>query len=574
MVGQSRKWMILVAATWIQAFTGTNFDFSSYSSDLKSVLGISQLQLNYLSVASDMGKALGWCSGVSLMYFPLWAVMFMAAFMGLFGYGLQWFVIQRLITPPYVLVFILCLLAGCSICWFNTVCYVLCIKHFQANRALALSLTISFNGVSAALYTLIANAINPNDDTIYLFLNALVPLFASGAALIPVLRQPPIQSLRADATRLDSIIFLCLIILAVITGLYLLLLNSLSSDVSKARMLLVGALFLLILPLCLPGIAYAREWARRNFPSRFPSDNSSTFNLVDPDDFELHKELIAGSESTNATSATNANSHGLIDTEGFFKCFECFGKLMEKDRLTVLGEEHSAKLLVRRWDFWLYYAAYFCGGTIGLVYSNNLGQISQSLGYSSLTSSLVTLYSSCSFFGRLLSAAPEFLRDKIYFARTGWLAVALVPTPIAFFLLAASGSEAMLRAGTGLIGISSGFVFSAAVSITSELFGPNSAGVNHNILITNIPIGSLLYGLLAALVYDSNEGSSIIGVSLLKEATLCMGRSCYRQTFIWWGCISIVGLASSLFLFLRTRTAYNRFERNRNRTQVMQSYSQ
>lgn len=104
MVGQSRKWMIVVATTWIQAFTGTNFDFSSYSSDLKSVLGISQVQLNYLSVASDMGKAFGWCSGVSLMYFPLWAVMFMAAFLGLFGYGLQWLVIQRVISLPYFLV--------------------------------------------------------------------------------------------------------------------------------------------------------------------------------------------------------------------------------------------------------------------------------------------------------------------------------------------------------------------------------------------------------------------------------------------------------------------------------------
>lgn len=104
MVGESRKWMILVVTTWIQAFTGTNFDFSSYSSDLKTVLGISQVQLNYLSVASDMGKALGWCSGVSLMYLPLWVVMFMAALMGLFGYGLQWFVIERMITLPYVLV--------------------------------------------------------------------------------------------------------------------------------------------------------------------------------------------------------------------------------------------------------------------------------------------------------------------------------------------------------------------------------------------------------------------------------------------------------------------------------------
>lgn len=106
MAGQSRKWLILVATTWIQAFTGTNFDFSSYSSDLKTVLEITQVQLNYLSVASDMGKAFGWCSGVSLKYLPLWVVMFMAAFMGLFGYGLQWLVIQRIITLPYFLVII------------------------------------------------------------------------------------------------------------------------------------------------------------------------------------------------------------------------------------------------------------------------------------------------------------------------------------------------------------------------------------------------------------------------------------------------------------------------------------
>lgn len=104
MVGESRKWMILIVSTWIQAFTGTNFDFSTYSSKLKSVLEISQVQLNYLSVASDMGKALGWCCGVCLMYFPLWVVLFMATFLGLFGYGFQWLVIQKLIVLPYFLV--------------------------------------------------------------------------------------------------------------------------------------------------------------------------------------------------------------------------------------------------------------------------------------------------------------------------------------------------------------------------------------------------------------------------------------------------------------------------------------
>ncbi|MBA0710121.1 hypothetical protein Golax_025116, partial [Gossypium laxum] len=440
-------------------------------------------------------------------------------------------------------VFLLCLIAGCSITWFNTVCFVLCIRNFPSNRALALSLTISFNGVSAALYTLIANAINPKDDTLYLFLNALVPLLVSCLALIPIIRQRPLQ-LSTYTINQDPFIFIVLNVLAVITGLYLLLLNSLSSEALRARTLLLGALILLFLPLCLPGIVCDRNWGFRT--------NSSLVDLSDP---ELHTELIEKDQS----NSLNIEPFSAINKEGLFE------KVMEKGRLTMLGAEHPARLLVCRWDFWLYYVAYFCGGTIGLVYSNNLGQITQSLGYNSKISAVVTLYSSFSFFGRLFSAAPDFLHGKVNFARTGWLAVALVPTPVAFFLLAVSGSEVVLHASTAMIGLSSGFVFSAAVSITSELFGPNSAGINHNILITNIPIGSLLYGLLAALVYDSNVTSSV-DKNLLQEAIVCMGRDCYMQTFIFWGCISLLGLISSFLLFLRTRPAYDDHETNRNRT--------
>lgn len=249
---------------------------------------------------------------------------------------------------------------------------------------------------------MVANAIDPENDTLYLFLNALLPLFASGLALIPILRQPPLQPLSTDVARHDSFIFIILNIIAVITGLYLLFLNSLASEASVARILLVGAIILLILPLCLPGIVYARAWARRIIHN-FHFD-CSTFSLVNPDDLELHKDLL-GNDHNNGSSGTSCC---LIDNEGI-----C-GKVMEKDRLTMLGEEHPARLLVRRWDFWLYYMAYFCGGTIGLVYSNNLGQIAQSLGYYSQVNSLVTLYSACSFFGRLLSAAPDFLRQYVF----------------------------------------------------------------------------------------------------------------------------------------------------------------
>ncbi|CAI9094902.1 OLC1v1030732C2 [Oldenlandia corymbosa var. corymbosa] len=369
-----------------------------------------------------------------------------------------------------------------------------------------------------------------------------------------------VETLPSDAVKRDQLIFIILNFVAVITGVYLLLLHS--SDSSTARALFVGAIFLLLLPLGIPGIVYARGWFHQNIYSSFRLESSS-FILIDHDDLELHKSLLSQDNSLRNGSLYSDDgslNKGLVRQESAESTGRCCESVMEKDQLVMLGEEHNARMLLRRLDFWLYFFAYFCGGTIGLVYSNNLGQIAQSLGQGSRISVLLTLYSSFSFFGRLLSAVPDFIRTKFYFARTGWLAVALLPTPIAFFLLAATGSEMALEVGTSLIGLSSGFIFAAAVSITSELFGPCSAGVNHNILITNIPVGSLLYGFLAAVVYDANSGS---GLSTVTESVVCMGRKCYFYTFVWWGCISVIGLVSSVLLLLRTRPAYDRFEKSR-----------
>ncbi|URE13409.1 Nodulin-like [Musa troglodytarum] len=555
---QARKWMVLMATVWIQAFTGTNFDFSAYSSDLKAAMGISQVQLNYLATASDLGKALGWSSGLALLYLPLPFVLLLAAAVGFGAYGAQWLLITHRISLPYFPVFLLCLLAGCSICWFNTVCFVLCVRNFPVNRSLALSLTTSFNGVSASLYTLVVNAVG-GSCSVYLLLNATLPLLVSTIALLPIVRQPPAHLLLlapADSARHDSYIFLLLNILAFVTGLYLLFLNSISSVSSTARLLLAGAVLLLLLPLCVPGVICARDWARRTLFS------SSLFSFIGVEDHELQKQLVQSSEDDiddgvnngDAFSVNDGNddcSHGENGRRSCWWWWRCWCW----DRLAALGDEHTATRLVSRIDFWLYYVSYFCGATVGLVYSNNLGQIAQSMGRESQTTMLVTVYSSCSFFGRLVSAAPDFLRGKINFARTGWLAVAVVPMPLAFFLLAEVGDTHALLAGTALIALSSGFIFAAAVSITSELFGPNSLGVNHNILITNIPLGSLLYGLLAALIYDAN-GKSMVPLVLGDGMVLCMGRKCYAKTFLWWACITLVGLASSLALYLRTRAIY------------------
>jgi hypothetical protein len=99
-----RRWAVLVATVWIQAVTGTNFDFSAYSSALKSSLGVSQEALNYLATASDLGKVLGWSSGLALLHVPLHAVLLLSAFMGLAAYAVQYYCLVFLLTVPYSLV--------------------------------------------------------------------------------------------------------------------------------------------------------------------------------------------------------------------------------------------------------------------------------------------------------------------------------------------------------------------------------------------------------------------------------------------------------------------------------------
>ncbi|KAM3256602.1 hypothetical protein ACQJBY_049188 [Aegilops geniculata] len=547
--GEWRRWAVLVATVWVQALTGTNFDFSAYSSALKASMGVSQQSLNYLATASDLGKAFGWSSGLALLYMPLPAVLLLSAALGLASYALQYGILlpssTLAATLPYPAVFLICLAAGCSICWFNTVCFVVCIRSFSAaNRPLALSLSISFNGLSAAFYTLFANALSPYSPSVYLLLNAILPLAASIIALPAILLcHPHDHSSLRTVPKHDRRVFLCFYTIAFVTGIYLVTFGSVTTTSSAARAILMGAMALLTLPLIIPAASSCSSVGTHD------PDTELTFNHNDP-----QKPLLLNHDDHTETNGSVAHKTVEWQPEG---C--CCGTILDKGCVLVLGEEHSAKKLIRCVDFWLYYIAYFCGATVGLVYSNNLGQIAQSLHLQPQLTMLLAVYSSCSFFGRLLSALPDFLHRRVSFARTGWLAAALVPMPVALFLMWKLHDVNTLIAGTAVIGLSSGFIFAAAVSVTSELFGPNSIGVNHNILITNIPLGSLLYGQIAALVYDANGRKSTVLDNLtgtVDTTIVCMGVKCYSNTFFVWGCITVLGLASSIALFLRTRQAY------------------
>lgn len=96
------KWLGFVTAVWIQSISGNAYTFANYSHALKSLMHLTQTELNNLSVAKDVGKAFGLLAGLASDKIPIWAILLIGSIEGLIGYGVQWLVVGQIITPlPY-----------------------------------------------------------------------------------------------------------------------------------------------------------------------------------------------------------------------------------------------------------------------------------------------------------------------------------------------------------------------------------------------------------------------------------------------------------------------------------------
>lgn len=65
-------------------------------------MGLTQLELNNLSVAKDVGKAFGILAGLASDRLPTPVILLIGSLEGLVGYGAQWLVVRQTIRPlPY-----------------------------------------------------------------------------------------------------------------------------------------------------------------------------------------------------------------------------------------------------------------------------------------------------------------------------------------------------------------------------------------------------------------------------------------------------------------------------------------
>lgn len=98
-VSSAIKWLGFVTAIWVQSISGNNYTFSNYSDALKTLMNLTQLELNNLSVAKDVGKAFGLLAGLASDRFPTWVLLLIGSVEGLLGYGAQWLVVSERIKP-------------------------------------------------------------------------------------------------------------------------------------------------------------------------------------------------------------------------------------------------------------------------------------------------------------------------------------------------------------------------------------------------------------------------------------------------------------------------------------------
>ncbi|PWA47300.1 protein NUCLEAR FUSION DEFECTIVE 4 [Artemisia annua] len=215
------KWMGFVTAVWVQAISGNNYTFSNYSDALKSLMALTQLQLNNLSVAKDVGKAFGILAGLASDRLSPATLLFIGSVEGFIGYGVQWLVVSQRIQPlPYWQMCIFLCMGGNSTTWMNTAILVTCIRNFRKNRGPVSGILKGYVGLSTAIFTDICAALFSNDPARFLLMLAVVPVFICLFAIIFLREIPPSTTVAEDSS--ESRYFAIFNVLAVIIAVYLL----------------------------------------------------------------------------------------------------------------------------------------------------------------------------------------------------------------------------------------------------------------------------------------------------------------------------------------------------------------
>ncbi|XP_015882179.3 protein NUCLEAR FUSION DEFECTIVE 4 [Ziziphus jujuba] len=567
------RWLVFVCAMWIQSCAGIGYLFGSISPVIKSTMGYNQRQIAILGVAKDWGDAIGFVAGSLCDVLPTWGLLLIGAVQNFLGYGLLWLIVTQKLPNMPLWVLCVCLFVGTNgETFFNTAALVSCVQNFPKSRGPVVGILKGFAGLSGAILTQIYIMINSPNEGSLIFMVAVGPSMVV-IALMFIIR--PVgghrQVRQSDSSSFLFTYSICLVLAAYMLGV-LLVEDFVSLDQTLITILVVILIILILLPISIPVtlifFSDQRPSTEESLLSGPSQKQESEISEQDKNEVILSEVEDEKSPEVDSLPASERQKRiAQLQAKLFQAAAE--GAVRVKGRKGPRrGENFTLAQALVKADFWLLVFSLLLAAGSGLTIIDNLGQITESLGYSD-SSIYVSMISIWNFLGRVGGGyfSEIIVRDYAY---PRPVALAAFQFIMAFGLLYYAISwPGQIYVVTVLLGLGYGAHWAILPAAASELFGLKSFGALYNFLTMANPAGSLIFSeVIASAIYDyyAEKQASLrqqYSTSMLtmkpfhKDTTLtCVGSICYSLTCGILSGLCIVASVLSLVVVHRTKRVY------------------
>ncbi|CAL9199840.1 unnamed protein product [Musa hybrid cultivar] len=572
------RWLVFVAAMWMQSWAGIGYLFGSISPVIKSSMGYNQRQIASLGVAKDLGDSVGFLAGTLCEILPLWAALLIGALQNLIGYGLVWLVVTRQV--PVLPLWVMCILifvGNNGETYFNTAALVSCVQNFPKSRGPVVGILKGFAGLSGAILTQLYAMIHIPNHAALIFMVAVGPTMVVMALMFIVRPVGGHRQVRpSDDYSFSFIYSVCLILAAYLLGVMLLedLIDLSRTVITTFTLILI---LILLVPVAIPVLltSSSSEDPAATRESLLPENTKGGGGGVgSQEQAEVILSEVEDEKPKEVDSLPELERQKRIAQlqARLFQAAAEGAVRVRRKRGPRRGEDFTLLQALIKADFWLLFFSLLLGSGSGLTVIDNLGQMSQSLGYED-THIFVSMISIWNFLGRIGGGyvSEIIVRNRAY-PRPVALAVAQVLMALGHFCFAMAWPRAMYI-GTLLIGLGYGAHWSIVPAAASELFGLKNFGALYNFLTVANPAGSLVFsGLIVSGMYDHEAekqarnrhsssaflfGRMLDAASFSEEKTLkCEGAICFFLSSLLMSGFCVVAVILSMILVRRTKVVY------------------
>ncbi|KAL0384993.1 UNVERIFIED_CONTAM: hypothetical protein Sradi_2893600 [Sesamum radiatum] len=515
------RWVATAASIWIQCTSGSLYTFTIYSSILKSTQGYDQSTLDTISVFKDLGANAGLLSGLLYSAAPgrPWLVLLAGALQCFAGYFLMWLTVNGALPrpPPAVMCFYM-LLAAHAMTFFNTANVVTGVHNFPNYSGTIVGIMKGFLGLSGAILIQVYQTIFKNKPSSYLLLLALLPTITS-LLLMGFVRI--FKTNEEDEKRhLNGFSFLAIVLAAYLTATIII------QHILKLK-LYVRVITFVLLMLLLTSPIFVAIQAQRDKSYRLLKSLLEHNQVSDERDLPAEEGTSMGQDHGEYHEALNGMNEDALELREDLNLLQAMGTI----------------------SFWLLFFTTMCAMGSGLATVNNMSQIGESLGYTTLEiNTLVSLWSIWNFLGRFGAGyiSDYFLHVKSY-PRPLFIVITLAAMSIGHAMIA-YGFPGALYAGSILVGVCYGSQWSLMPTIASEIFGKAHLGTIFNTITIAGPLGSYVLSVrVVGYIYDKEAS---------EHGGTCIGTRCFMLAFIIMASVTVSGFLVALGLLLKTRNFY------------------